>query len=117
MVLVGAPRTWAVPALPMGARVVRQAHPASSSAHVVVAFFRQQRKLEEAIDDLGDAVFPDGALWTAWPRRAGGHDSDITDETVRSAAIALGLVDVKVAALDDDWSALKLVWRREHRRH
>jgi hypothetical protein len=51
----------------------------------------------------------------AWPRRAAGHVSDITDNIVRDEALPLGLVDVKVAALDEDWSALKVVWRRENR--
>jgi hypothetical protein len=71
--------------------------------------------LERAMAGLGDAVFPDGALWAAWPRRAGGHDSDITDAVVREVALPLGLVDVKVAALDEDWSGLKLVWRKARR--
>jgi hypothetical protein len=60
-------------------------------------------------------IFPGGALWVAWPRRAGGHDSDITDREIRALALPLGLVDVKVAALDQDWSGLRLVWRTEHR--
>ena len=64
---------------------------------------------------LGRRAFPDGAIWLAWPRRAGGHDSDITDNVVRAHALPLGLVDVKVAAIDADWSALKLVWRKERR--
>lgn len=46
------------------------------------------------------------------PRKAAGHASDITDNVVRDAILPLGLVDVKVAALDDDWSALKFVWRK-----
>jgi hypothetical protein len=60
-------------------------------------------------------VFPAGALWIAWPRKAAGHVSDLGDAVVRDAALARRLVDVKVAALDHDWSALKLVWRREYR--
>ena len=51
---------------------------------------------------------PIGAVWVAWPRRAGGHTSDITDNVVREYALPLGLVDVKVAAIDDDWSGLRL---------
>jgi hypothetical protein len=54
-------------------------------------------------------------LWVAWPRRAGGHTSDITDNIVRQIVLPLGLVDVKVAALDQDWSGLKFVWRKELR--
>ena len=56
-----------------------------------------------------------GAIWAAWPRRAAGHSSDITDHVVREHALDLGLVDVKVAALDADWSALRLVWRVSNR--
>jgi hypothetical protein len=56
-----------------------------------------------------------GALWVAWPRRAGGHTSDLTDVVVRNELLPLGLVDVKVAALDDDWSGLRFVWRKELR--
>jgi hypothetical protein len=55
-------------------------------------------------------------LWVAWPRRAGGHRSDITDTVIREHALPMGLVDVKVAAIDEDWSGLRLVWRVENRR-
>ncbi len=60
-------------------------------------------------------MFPAGAIWALWPRRAAGHVSDITDNVVRSAALDIGLVDVKVAAVDTDWSGLRLVWRRGNR--
>jgi hypothetical protein len=63
----------------------------------------------------GERIFPDGALWIAWPRRAAGHISDVTENGIRAAVLPLGLVDVKVAAIDDDWSGLKIVWRRENR--
>jgi hypothetical protein len=65
--------------------------------------------------DLSLLITTNGSLWLAWPRRAGGHESDITDNLVREAALPLGLVDVKVAALDHDWSSLRLVWRKELR--
>ena len=84
-------------------------------ADVVVAFTRVASKLPTHLPSLGKLIFPDGALWIAWPRRAAGHTSDITDEVIREQALPLGLVDVKVAAIDDDWSGLKLVWRRENR--
>ncbi|MEJ0014705.1 MAG: hypothetical protein WDN07_04015 [Actinomycetota bacterium] len=51
----------------------------------------------------------------AWPRRAGSHRSDITDNLVRDVALPLGIVDVKVAAIDDDWSGLRFVWRVSNR--
>jgi hypothetical protein len=82
---------------------------------MVIAFFRAASELGQRLPELGASVYPGGTLWAAWPRRAAGHVSDITDNAVRAAALPLGLVDVKVAALDDDWSALKLVWRVENR--
>jgi hypothetical protein len=54
-------------------------------------------------------------LGVAWPRRAAGRLSDIRESDIRDLALPLGLVDVKVAALDEDWSGLRLVWRRERR--
>jgi hypothetical protein len=113
--LVGAPAGWHVPGLPGGVEVRRRSRPGADALDLVVAFFRRLRPLEAQLEVWGRAVAPDGSLWVAWPRRAGGHTSDITDVAVRDAAVLLGLVDVKVAALDADWSGLKLVWRRERR--
>jgi hypothetical protein len=81
------------------------------TADVIIAFFRASAEIAERLPGLARRIFPAGALWAAWPRRAAGHDSDITDNVVRSCALDLGLVDVKVAAIDDDWSGLRLVWR------
>jgi hypothetical protein len=81
----------------------------------VVAFFNDGASLRREIPSLAEAITLDGSLWIAWPRKAAGHQSDLTDNVVRAAALPLGLVDVKVAALDDDWSALKMVWRKELR--
>ena len=88
---------------------------ASAQADVVVVFVRAAAELEPALVEHEQRVFPAGALWIAWPRKAAGHVSDLGDGVVRDAARARRLVDVKVAALDHDWSALKLVWRREYR--
>jgi hypothetical protein len=111
LVVHGAPVGWAVPDLPEGVRVMTRA----AHADVVVAFFRQAAALTAEVARLGEVIAPDGSLWVAWPRRAAGHASDITDNVVRQVALPLGLVDVKVAAIDNDWSALKLVWRTEER--
>ena len=86
-----------------------------AGADLIVAFFSAAAELAPRLPALTERIFPDGAIWIAWPRRAGGHESDITDETVRSVALALGVVDVKVAAIDQDWSGLRVVWRRENR--
>jgi len=58
--------------------------------------------LRERIPELAPCIFPAGAIWVAWPRRAGDHDSDIREQDIRDLALPLGLVDVKVAALDED---------------
>jgi DUF3052 family protein len=87
----------------------------NAPADVVVVFVRAAAELEPALVENEQRVFPTGALWIAWPRKAAGHVSDLSDSVVRDAALARRLVDVKVAAIDHDWSALKLVWRREHR--
>jgi len=110
VMLLGAPKTWTNGALPQGATVVRRR--GGAPADVVVAFFPSLGALERVAAGLGELVTPDGAVWIAWPRRAAGHDSDLGDAVVRSTMLAGGLVDVKVAALDEDWSGLKFVWRR-----
>jgi hypothetical protein len=106
----GAPGNWAL-ADPPDVRFVSGAEPAD----VIVSFVRAAADLEDRIDAAAHRIFPDGALWIAWPRRAAGHSSDVTENDVRAAALPRGLVDVKVAAIDDDWSGLKIVWRREER--
>ena len=87
----------------------------SGAADIVVAFARDQASVVDLIETQRERVRPAGALWIAWPRRAAGRASDVTDGSVRAIALEVGLVDVKVAALDREWSALKLVWRRVNR--
>jgi hypothetical protein len=83
----------------------------SGPADLIVAFFRARGDYEAQLAALADRIRPAGMLWIAWPRKAAGHVSDLGDTVVRDAALMLDVVDVKVAALDDDWSALKLVIR------
>jgi hypothetical protein len=110
---IGAPRDWSIPELPDGVHVSRRR--STFPANVVVAFFHDAAALEQRIVLLSNTITTDGALWIAWPRKAAGHVSDITDNVIRSVALPLGLVDVKVAAIDDNWSALKMVWRKKLR--
>jgi hypothetical protein len=86
-----------------------------ATADVIVAFFGSAHEIAARLPGLAERIFPAGAVWAAWPRRAGGHTSDITDNVVREHALPLGLVDVKVAAIDNDWSGLRLVWRVANR--
>ena len=69
------------------------------------------RKLEEHIEDLKAAIAPAGGLWVGWPKRSSGVETDMTEDVVREVALPLGLVDVKVCAIDETWSGLRLVIR------
>jgi hypothetical protein len=113
LLLLHASSGWVVDDLPANVSVARRR--SASQSDVVIAFFTQLATLRRELTDLSRQITVSGSLWLAWPRRAGGHESDITDNHVRAAALPLGLVDVKVAALDDDWSSLKFVWRKERR--
>lgn len=111
--LVGAPPGWSIPALPDGVTVA--AGLAEAPVDVLVAFVRERAAVGANLPALRVAIHPDGSLWFAWPRRAGGHRSDVTENGLREDVLPCGLVDTKVAALDPDWSGLRFVWRRELR--
>ena len=82
---------------------------------VVVFFTKRRAELERRFDTLVNALDRAGALWVAWPKGTSGVPTDLTENTVRDVALPKGLVDTKVAALDDVWSGLKLVIRLENR--
>jgi hypothetical protein len=105
------PPGWALADPPAG---LADAGP-DGPADLIIAFFTTAGQIATELGGLAPRVYPAGALWAAWPRRAGGHRSDITDDVIRREALAIGLVDIKVAAIDDDWSGLRLVWRAENR--
>jgi hypothetical protein len=109
--LVGAP-AGLLDDLPTGVTVKRQAR---GKADVVVAFFTEQRDFERRIDALGRMIFPAGGLWVAWPKKASGLATTMNENVVRTVALPLGLVDNKVCAIDETWSGLRVVWRRERR--
>ena len=102
---------WRIPA--EGAPPVEEV--AEGPVDLVLAFYRAASEYLAEVDALGARIHPDGMLWAAWPRKAAGHVSDIDENLLRDTALERGLVDVKVAAIDTDWSGLKIVWRRENR--
>ncbi len=110
--LVGAPETWRIPELEPGVKLRRDLR---GNPDVVIAFVRSRSELRQRSSRLLKALGAEASLWLAWPRKAGGHVSDVTEQSLRDELLPAGLVDIKVAALDDDWSGLKFVWRREHR--
>jgi hypothetical protein len=74
-----------------------------------------RRLFEQRLPALRRALDPAGMLWVAWPKRASGVATDITEDVVRAVALPSGLVDTKVCAIDETWSGLRLVIRRENR--
>jgi hypothetical protein len=111
--LLHAPDGWSIAEVPAGVVWLDPAD--TGECALVVGFYREAARFLGELDAVGTRIRPAGAFWVAWPRKAAGHVSDITENLIRDAALDRGLVDVKVAALDDDWSALKLVWRVENR--
>ena len=81
-------------------------------AHV---FVDRRARLAAELAALDARLPDDGVLWVSWPKKASGVATDVTEDVVRALALPLGLVDVKVCAVDAVWSGLKLVRRREHR--
>ena len=112
LALVGAPPGWAGPGLPSG---VSQRSALRGRFDVAVVFVRSAAELRRKAGAVARATADDASVWIAWPRKAGGHESDVTENLLREMLLPTGLVDVKVAAIDDDWSGLKFVRRKELR--
>jgi len=98
--------------IPDGVRIVRRI---GRNADVIVAFHRSRADLERGFDRLRSGMHDAGGLWIAWPKQASGVPTDITEDVVREIALANGLVDNKVCAIDQTWSGLRLVVRLSDR--
>ncbi len=95
--------------LPDGASVAPNLKPPVDIWHL---FARSRTELEARLPECIDAIRPAGALWVSWPKKASGVATDLTEDGIRELALPLGLVDVKVCAIDATWSGLKLVIRK-----
>lgn len=82
---------------------------------VIHLFTNSRDELFAKLPDLRNVITQDGAIWVSWYKKAAKLPTEITEDTIREAALPLGLVDVKVCAVDERWSGLKLVIRRENR--
>jgi hypothetical protein len=98
--------------LPEDALVVPRA---SGKLHMVHLFVTESRRLPSALKKYLGKIVPDGMIWVSWPKKAACMETDVTENVIRAAALPLGLVDVKVCAVDETWSGLRLVIRRENR--
>jgi Protein of unknown function (DUF3052) len=110
VVFPGAPESFAATLgeVPEGVAVKARL---AGTADVIVFFTKRRAELERRFVALKRALEPDGGLWIAWPKKASGVETDLTEDVVREMALAGGLVDNKVCAIDETWSGLRLVYR------
>jgi hypothetical protein len=111
----GAPSSYArlLAPLPEGVRFERSLGPNTDIAHI---FVTERAKLGQALRAALKKMKRDAAIWVSWPKKAAKMETDITEDTIREIALPIGLVDIKVCAVDETWSGLKLVLRKEMRK-
>lgn len=114
VLILGAPPGYAktLGSLPKDVAVAKTPKPGLDFIHL---FTTKRADLERRFAALHKALAPAGMLWISWPKQASGVATDVTEDVVREVALARGLVDVKVCAVDDTWSGLKLVRRLKDR--
>ncbi|MEU4164984.1 DUF3052 domain-containing protein [Actinoplanes sp. NPDC026670] len=98
-----------------GGVVVRPGLAADAPTDVIVLFVTERQVLQARLDEVRRGMAQDGGFWVAWPKRASKVPTDVTEDVVRDVALPTGLVDNKVCAIDEIWSGLRLVIRRENR--
>ena len=99
--------------LPAGVRFTDKAEKDSPA---VLLFTTQRKEVEKLLPRLMKQLTPDGMIWMAWPKKASGVPTDLTEDVIRETALPLGLVDIKVCAIDATWSGLNLVIRVANRK-
>jgi hypothetical protein len=79
-------------------------------------FVKERRALQTQLQSLRQKIAEDAAVWVSWPKKSSGVPTDVTEDVIRAVALPIGFVDIKVCAVDDTWSGLKLMIRRENRK-
>jgi hypothetical protein len=112
--LVQAPASYRslVAPLPDGVTFATKASHTTDVAHL---FTSKRRELEKMLRMARGVLKPDAAVWVSWPKKSSKVATDITEDVIREVALPMGFVDIKVCAVDDTWSGLKLVVRKELR--
>jgi hypothetical protein len=111
---IGAPEHYLelVDPLPERAAIAKRISP---DVDVVHLFVKEKSQLVAKLKSLLKSIREDAAVWVSWPKKASKVPTDITEDVIREIALPLGLVDIKVCAVDETWSGLKLVIRKELR--
>jgi hypothetical protein len=115
VVAIGAPPHYRELLEPLPEGVTFRSRPGRAE-RFIHRFSAGRSELAHAVPRLAASLADDGILWISWPKRASGVPTDLTEDRIREIALPRGLVDVKVCAVDEVWSGLKLVRRRELRR-
>ena len=113
--VLGGPAGFADGLAALSGAGVAQGLPATGPLDVIVTFVRWREEFEAQLPQLRERMAPACGLWIAWPKRAARVPADMTEDVVREVALPTGLVDNKVCAIDEVWSGLRLVIRRELR--
>lgn len=116
--IVGAPPGFVAElALPTGAQIIPFASKAKQPPRfdVLVVFVKRAVDLVAQVAHCRPRMQPAAGLWIAWPKKASGVATDVTEQTIRDVALPTGLVDNKVCAIDETWSGLRLVIRKQLR--
>lgn len=111
---INAPANYATLLAPLSPGV-QFAPKVARTTDLIHLFATERRVLARSLPAFLKAMRPDAAIWVSWPKKAAKVPTDITEDTVREIALPLGLVDVKVCAVDAVWSGLKLVIRKANR--
>lgn len=115
VVTIGAPAGYRKLLSPLPEKVSFTTEVTAGSAFVHL-FVSDRKTLERELKRLRKRIADSGVLWVSWPKKSSGLASDVTEDVIREVALPLGLVDIKVCAVDQTWSGLKLMVRRENRR-
>ncbi len=114
VVTLDAPENYRELIGPLPERVIIVERPVSD-ADILHLFTNSRNGLFQGLANARNLIKQNGSIWVSWYKKAAKLPTEITEDTIREAAFPLGLVDVKVCAVDEKWSGLKLVIRRENR--
>lgn len=112
--VLGAPEGYRQLLAPLPNEVRFESRP-SAATDIAHVFVTRKQELAKHLASLRKELKPDAALWVSWPKKAAKVPTDISEDTIREVALPLGFVDIKVCAVSEVWSGLKLVVRRELR--
>lgn len=116
LLTVNAPKEYAtwLGELPAGVRLVAKAKPPVEAAHI---FTTESAFLDAVLSKLRHELKQNGFVWVSWPKKSSKVPTDLTEDIIRAIALSMGFVDIKVCAVSEVWSGLKLVIRKSERKH